>query len=214
MKNPIRASKRRSEKGLGAMSKIYIIIGKSATGKDTIYRKLLEHKELCLKKVIMYTTRPTRVSETNGEEYYFVDERKLKELKEQNKVIEHRSYNTIHGEWHYFTVNDGQIDLDRYDYIMHGTLYSYEQIRNYFGKDRVIPIYIEVEDGVRLMRALRREQKQKEPKYAELCRRYLADDEDFSEENIARLGITKRYVNLDINICIQEIVKDIKESLK
>lgn len=194
------------------MSKIYTVIGKSATGKDTIYKKLLEHEELGLRSVIMYTTRPIRKSETDGVEYFFVDEARLKELKKQNKVIEHRSYNTIHGEWHYFTVDDGQIDLGSHDYIMHGTLQSYGQIRDYYGKDRVIPLYIEVEDGIRLMRALRREQKQAEPKYAELCRRYLADDEDFSEENISKYGITKRYMNLDINICLQEIINDIKDN--
>ena len=121
------------------MSKIYTGIGKSATGKDTIYKKLLEHEELGLRSVIMYTTRPIRKSETDGVEYFFVDEARLKELKKQNKVIEHRSYNTIHGEWHYFTVDDGQIDLGSHDYIMHGTLYSYGQNRDYYGKDRVIP---------------------------------------------------------------------------
>ena len=192
------------------MSKIFIIMGKSASGKDTIYKRLLEHKELNLKTVIMYTTRPIRVSETDGVEYYFVDEDMLNELKNENKVIEHRSYDTIHGIWHYFTVNDGQIDLNKYNYIMQGTLYSYGRIRKYFGEENVVPIYIEVEDGRRLMRAIRREQKQKEPKYAELCRRFLADEEDFSEDKIAEYGITKRYSNIDINSCIKEIVDDIK----
>ena len=73
-----------------------------------------------------------------------------------------------------------------------------------------MPIYIEVEDGRRLMRAIRREQKQKEPKYAELCRRFLADEEDFSEDKIAEYGIMRRYSNIDINSCIKEIVDDIK----
>lgn len=193
------------------MSKMYIIIGKSATGKDTIYKKLLERKELDLKTVVMYTTRPIRVSEKDGVEYHFVDEAKLEKFRNENKIIEHRSYNTIHGKWHYFTVNDGQIDLDKYDYLMLGTLNSFGQIRDYFGHDRVIPIYIQVEDGIRLMRALLREQKQDQPKYAELCRRYLADEEDFSEENILKYGIEKRYENNDINTCIQEIITDIKK---
>jgi guanylate kinase len=196
------------------MSKIFIILGKSATGKDTIYKRLLEHKELNLQTVVMYTTRPIRVSENNGIEYYFVDEDKLNELKEENKVIEHRSYNTVHGIWHYFTVNDGQIDLEHNDYIMHGTLYSYGQIRDYFGRDNVIPVYIEVEDGDRLIRAILREKKQREPNYAEVCRRFLADEEDFSEENILRYGISKRYENNDIEACIREIVKDIKKLIQ
>ena len=192
------------------MPKIFIIIGKSASGKDTIYKKLLENRDLNLKTVVMYTTRPIRVSETDGVEYHFVDEKKFEELKKQNKIIEHRSYNTVHGIWHYFTVNDGQIDLDKYDYLMLGTLQSYGQIRDYFGHDKVIPIYIEVEDGIRLMRALLREQKQEEPKYAEMCRRFLADCEDFSEENIAAYGIKKRYQNIDIDECLREITADIK----
>lgn len=192
------------------MSKIFIIIGKSATGKDTIYKKLIEHSELGLKNVIMYTTRPKRVSETDGEEYYFVDEARLNDLYEKNRIIEHRSYNTIHGKWHYFTANDGQIDINQYDYIMQGTLYSYKKLRDYFGEGRVIPIYIEVEDGIRLIRAVCREQKQKYPRYAELCRRFLADDEDFSEDHLASYGITQRYANTDIDICIQEIIDDIK----
>ena len=193
------------------MAKIFIILGKSATGKDTIYKKLLEAEELQLKTAVMYTTRPIRKAEENGVEYYFVNDNTLKNLQEENKIIEHRAYDTIHGTWHYFTVNDGQINLAESDYLMHGTLESYVQIREYFGKDKVVPIYIEVEDGIRLMRAIKREQKQEQPKYAEMCRRFLADDEDFSEENLIKYGIKKRYQNIDINICIYEIIEDIKK---
>lgn len=192
------------------MYKLFIIMGKSSTGKDTIYKKLLEAEELNLKTAVMYTTRPIRKSEEDGVEYHFVDEKTLYELERQNKIIEHRAYETIHGTWHYFTVNDGQIDLDKANYLMIGTLETYEQISEYFGKDRVLPIYLEIEDGVRLMRALKREQKQEIPKYAEMCRRYLADEEDFSEENLIKLGITKRYQNNDINICLYEVIADIK----
>jgi guanylate kinase len=192
------------------MARIFIVLGKSSTGKDTIFKRLLESPELKLKTVIMYTTRPIRVNETEGVEYHFVDEDGLRELEEQKKVIEHRAYDTIHGIWHYFTVNDGQIDLINNDYLMHGTLESYQQIKKYFGEDKVVPIYIEVEDGTRLLRALKREQKQEQPKYAELCRRFLADEEDFSEENILKSGISKRYQNLDLGICFSEIETDIK----
>lgn len=192
------------------MGRIFIIIGKSATGKDTIYKHLLDREELNLKTVVMYTTRPIRISETEGAEYHFVEEARMEELGREGKVIEHRSYDTVHGVWHYFTVNDGQIDLEKEVYLMHGTLESYGQIREYFGRDKVVPIYIEVEDGTRLLRAIKREQKQEQPRYTELCRRFLADEEDFSEENIMRYGITKRYRNNDINLCLKEIVDDIK----
>lgn len=195
------------------MSKIFIVMGKSATGKDTIYKRLLETEELNLKTAVMYTTRPIRSGEQDGVEYYFVEEATLNQLKSEKKIIEHRSYQTIHGEWHYFTVNDGQINLAESNYLMIGTLETFEQIREYFGSDKVIPIYIEVEDGHRLIRAIKREQKQEQPKYAEMCRRFLADDEDFSEENLKSCGITTRYQNTDINICLYEIVQDIKNLL-
>lgn len=192
------------------MARIFIIMGKSATGKDTIYKKLLEDKELMLRTAVMYTTRPLRNSEENGVEYIFVKEDTLRELQQENKIIEHRAYNTVHGTWHYFTVDDGQIKLQEADYLMLGTLESYVQLQEYFGKDKVVPVYLEVEDGVRIMRAIKREQKQEQPRYAEMCRRYLADEEDFSEEKLERCRITKRYQNLDIRECLCEIREHIK----
>ena len=50
-----------------------------------------------------------------------------------------------------------------------------------------------------------REQKQEEPKYAEMCRRFLADQEDFSEENIADAEIGIRFENTDLDICVKNI---------
>lgn len=192
------------------MSKIFIVIGKSATGKDTIFRKLKENPNLNLKSVVGYTTRPIRKGEVDGVEYYFVNEAKLKEWKEQDIVIEHRAYKTMHGVWNYFTLDDGQIDLNNSNYLLISTLEAYEQIRNYYGKKIVVPIYLEVEDGIRLERALKREKKQDKPRYAELCRRYLADDKDFSEENLKKLGIYKRYKNEKMEECLKQIELDIK----
>lgn len=195
------------------MSKIFIVMGKSASGKDTIFKKLKSIKSLQLASVVPYTTRPIRKGEVNGVEYFFVNTDKLNELMKDNKVIEHRAYNTMHGVWNYFTVDDGQIDLKHKNYIVIGTLKAYEQIRNYYGADAVVPIYIEVEDGLRLYRALNRERRQEIPKYAELCRRFLADEADFSDENLLKLNITKRYNNRIMKECINEIINDIKSYL-
>lgn len=194
------------------MSRIFMILGKSCTGKDTIYKKLLEVEELKLKTAVMYTTRPIRISEREGVEYHFVNEETRDELMKQNKIIEHRSYQTVHGIWHYFTVDDGQINLKEADYLMLGTLESYAQIRDYFGMDKVIPIYLEVDDETRLLRAIKRQQKQEQPRYAEMCRRYLSDEEDFSEENLKKYNIINRYQNIDINICLDAIIDDIKRA--
>ena len=89
---------------------------------------------------------------------------------------------------------------------MPATLESYLSLRNYFGTDKVAAIYIELDDGVRLMRALTREMREENPKYKELCRRFIADSEDFSEEKLLEAGIGKRFVNDDLEACVDEII--------
>lgn len=194
------------------MGKIYTVLGKSATGKDTIYKKLLENQALHLKEVVTYTTRPARSGEKNGVEYFFTTKEQLDEFNSQNKVIEQKCFHTVCGDWYYYTVNDGQIDLNTSNYLMIiTTLERYENTRNFYGKDAVVPIYIEVETGLRLERALMREKQQEEPKFLEICRRFLADEEDFPDADIERLEIAKRYQNVDINQCLSEIIADIQK---
>ena len=186
------------------MGKIYCMMGKSSSGKDTLYQKVLERLPQ-IHRVVPYTTRPIREGEQDGVEYHFVDDKQLAELETDGKIVELRAYNTVHGIWKYFTVDDGQIDLEQGDYLLIGTLETYEKIRDYYGAEHLVPIYIEVEDGERLARALERERRQAVPKYKEMCRRFLADEEDFCEENLKRLGIDKRYRNTDMETCLNEI---------
>lgn len=186
------------------MGKIYCMMGKSSSGKDTLYQKVLERLPQ-IHRVVPYTTRPIREGEQDGVEYHFVDDKRLAELETDGKIVELRAYNTVHGIWKYFTVDDGQIDLEQGDYLLIGTLETYEKIREYYGAEHLVPIYIEVEDGERLARALERERRQAVPKYKEMCRRFLADEEDFCEENLKRLGIDKRYRNTDMETCLNEI---------
>lgn len=186
------------------MGKIYYVMGKSSSGKDTIYKELLKrHPEF--HTIVPYTTRPIREGEHDGVEYYFVDEKRLKEMRQAGQVIEVRSYNTKCGIWTYFTADDGQIDLEQYDYLVIGTLVSYEAMKRYFGKNVLVPIYIEVEDGERLCRALEREKKRQVPRYAEMCRRFLADEKDFAEDNLQRAEITYRFENADLSDCLTKI---------
>lgn len=196
------------------MGKIFYILGKSSTGKDTIYRRILEDSELSLNDIILYTTRPIRDGEINGKSYHFVNEEEYSNIKASGRIIEERSYDTIHGLWRYFTVSDENIDLDNNDYVIIGVLNSYVSTRDYFGEDKVIPVYIEVEDGVRLQRALDREKKPENRKFKEMCRRYLADSDDFSEEKIAAAGIEKRFENIDLDQCINEVKSYIKALMK
>lgn len=177
------------------MGKIFCIMGKSSSGKDTIYKLLLKREDLDLEPIVLYTTRPIRDNEIDGEEYHFVDESKLRELENAGKVIECRCYDTVFGPWYYFTAADDQVDLDKKDYMAIGTVDSFVSFKDFYGEDKVVPIYIEVEDGIRLSRALNREMSQDKPKYEEMCRRFLADQQDFSQERLDEAGVCNVFNN-------------------
>lgn len=192
------------------MGKIYYMMGKSSSGKDTIYKEI--KKELPeLKTLTIYTTRPMREGERDGVEYYFVSNEILDKYEDGGKIIELRTYHTVYGDWKYATIDDGQINLDESDYLMIGTLESYMKTKAYYGPENLIPLYIEVEDGERLMRAIARERQQEHPGYEEVCRRFLADQKDFSEDNLKEAGITRRYQNDDKVRCKEEIVEVIRD---
>ena len=195
------------------MSNIFYVMGKSSSGKDTIYNRLVNDKELNLKTIVGYTTRPMRHGELNGREYNFVTEEILSNLEKEGKVIEKRGYNTVYGTWYYFTVDDEKINLETNNYILIGTLESYGKVRSYYGNDVVVPIYIEVEDGERLTRAIQREKMQNNPKYTELCRRFLADSNDFAEEKLKELQINKKFENSVLEKCYHIIKREILTAL-
>ena len=194
------------------MGKIFFLLGKSASGKDTIYNHLLQQKDLGLLPYVGYTTRPIRAGEQDGVEYYFTTKEDLDRFEQEGSLIECRVYHTVYGDWYYYSVDSDKVDLSQNDYLYIGTLESYVKMRDYYGADKIIPIYIELDDGVRLERALNRERQQKEPGYAEMCRRFLTDSEDFSEENLKKAGIERRFDNTDLETCIREIRNEILRS--
>ncbi len=187
------------------MKNIFYITGKSAAGKDSVYSSLLK-EDLQLSPIILHTTRPMRDGETEGREYHFVDEDAYQIMKKNGDVIECRTYETIHGPWRYFTASS-TIEASRDYYLGIGTLESYTGLKSYFGAGRIIPVYIEVDDGERLIRAIEREKASGKPDYKEMCRRYISDDDDFSEEKLKKAGIKDRYrfENNDLSECIDAI---------
>ena len=188
------------------MGKLFVFMGKSASGKDTLYREIMKrHREI--KKVIPYTTRPIRAGETEGEEYHFVTVEQLREMEREGKVVECRCYETVKGPWYYFTADDGQIDFGSGDSCLISTLEGFEKIRDYYGRNQVVPLYIEVPAIERMRRSLERESQQESPCVAEVCRRYLADEKDFSEENLRRAGIEHAIQNVVLKEALEEIEK-------
>lgn len=195
------------------MGKIYCVMGKSSSGKDSIYHEIMEKGALGLKPIIPYTTRPIRDGEQDGREYHFCTEDTVQRLQDEGRIMELRAYNTVYGVWKYFTVDDERIDLSKNNYLYIVTLEGYTKIREYFGADRVVPIYIEVEDGERLMRAIAREQKQDVPKYEEMCRRFLADSADFCDEKLLEAGVVRRFQNNDFVQTVREVTAYIADEI-
>ena len=195
------------------MGKIFCIMGKSSTGKDTIYKLLLKDASLNLKRIVPYTTRPIREGEKPGEEYFFTEEEEMQKMRRGKVIIEERSYDTFYGVWKYFTVDDGRINLAKQNYLMIGTPQSFLSVRDYYGSDKVLPVLIELDDGIRLERALNREKSQSEPKYEEMCRRFLADVKDFSTEQMEKCGVTQSFPNKDLKECISKITGYIQQNI-
>lgn len=191
------------------MGRLFVMMGKSASGKDTLYRRMME-RYTELHPVIPYTTRPIRAGESEGAEYHFVPIERMEEMKRNGQIVECRCYQTVKGPWYYFTADDGQIDFAKGDFALISTLEGYEQIRDFYGEDRVVPLYIEVEDFLRLERALSRERQQAAPCVAEVCRRFLADEEDFSEEKLHRLDISQRISNISVEEALAQIGQALK----
>lgn len=192
------------------MGRLYVIMGKSAVGKDSLYCSLIDRNPM-LKTVVPYTTRPIRTGEVEGKEYHFVTEGELETMRQQGRIVECRGYDTVHGPWYYFTVDDGQLDFlgdERYATI--STLEGFEKLCAFYGREYVVPVYIEVEDFLRMERALEREKRQPNPCVAELCRRFVADEEDFSEERLRIAGVKERIQNHDF----EEALKKIEELIR
>ena len=210
------------------MNKIFYIMGKSGTGKDSMFNlfmndiktgMFLDYDCGNIKPLVMNTTRPKRDGEINGETYNFVTEEQMRKDIDDNKVVEMRSYNTIDGVWYYYTSTDN-INLKECSYIAtSGTPTSYEEMKKVYG-DSMVPIMMLVEKDERFLRLVEREKRQKNPNYVELCRRFLSDeavDSQYSTEEV-KMHIYDEaihdFLNDDIHKCHMLMFMFIVETLR
>lgn len=187
------------------MKNIYILLGKSASGKDSVLSELV--KRFRLKQICYYTTRPRRNNEIEGQEYYFLNDFSEDELCSKNidktKIIEKREYNTIKGNWVYFTVFNNDFKAQEDGIIALPPKAFDDWVKSPLLKEyNIIPIYIHVDDKTRLLRSIERDSKQDYPNYAETCRRFLSDAEDFSGRSFP-----DKFTNNSLDECIEEIAK-------
>lgn len=193
------------------MYKLFCLVGKSNTGKDTLANSLLRMPELKLSRLVLYTTRPRRPLEKKGEAYHFVSPQMLDALIRKHGMIERRDYQTAKGLWSYCTLPDKDMQAHRIAVTPLPALRAY---REHFGVQRVVPLYIEVPDRERLLRAVTREAHHAAPCYTEVCRRFLSDELDFSQENLLSAGITRSFENLDLSDCLSELAAEVRRQIR
>ena len=152
------------------MNKINIIAicGKSATGKDTILKKVSEAADC--KPIVSCTTRPKREEEIDNVDYHFLTLDEFTKRTMSGDMLEA----TIFNNWCYGT-SLKELDPDKVNI----GVFNPEGIEILLEDPRIhlTIYYISVSDKIRLMRALTRE---KNPTVREIIRRYTTDEKDFS----------------------------------
>lgn len=151
------------------MIKIVALFGAAGSGKDTLQNLVTEC--LDVNPLISTTTRPPRGNEIDGEAYHFVEE--------ENFLSEPMLEYTKFRGWYYGTPYSA-IDKKKLN-IGVFNISGIKQMMQYNKIIKILPIYIKCDDKVRIQRQLDRESY---PDCEEICRRFLTDKKDFSEDNI------------------------------
>ena len=191
--------------------KIFYIIGKSGSGKTSLRDMLLAQKDLPLIKLEEVTTRPKRENESD-DTYKFVNSDEYFSMCQDGKIMEARGYQVANGEeWFYGTLNPDELN-PKGIYISAGPLQAFESIRNLYGSD-VIPIYLDVTDRNLILRSIQREVPDSGVMYKEICRRFISDTEDFSEERLNSIGIDPK-LRVNANLTKIEVLTKVKAIIR
>ena len=158
------------------MKNILILCGKSASGKDTLKRYIVEALELSgieFNNVVNTTTRPPREGEVDGVNYHFCSAEEMTKKILNDEMAEAVLFN----DWVYGTENKA-LSEDKLNVGIFN-LEGIEALRQN-PNHNIFAVYLDVEDSVRLIRYLNRENMTKE-KINEMFRRYKADEIDFAD---------------------------------
>ena len=185
------------------MKKIIVLLGASATGKDTVVKHISEKYSIPI--AVSYTTRPMRSNETQGVEYYFISDDEMHEKFKNGEVIEHTSY-YIQSEDVSYTYANVTSEFEKGDYILtilnpHG-LYQFNESQY---KDSLVSIMLNCDDRVRLVRSLNRDEN---VNVNEVLDRFRRDELDFIERR------PKTDYETDTNKPLEEVFDDIDKIIE
>lgn len=162
-------------------SKIVVIVGCSASGKDKTLKALTTEGFV---SIVSHTSRPMRPFEVEGENYYFVSKEKAKEMLDNGEFIEHRIYHIASGEDWIYGISKEVIDKalnDSYNSVAivdyQGMLELKRHLKSIGKLDKLVTVYINATSQTRLKRSLEREGEMDEIQVAEVVRRFIDDNE-------------------------------------
>ena len=158
------------------MKNILILCGKAASGKDTLKKYIIRTLELSgieFNNVVNTTTRPPREGEVDGVNYHFCSAEEMTKKILNDEMAEAVLFN----DWVYGTENKA-LSEDKLNVGIFN-LEGIEALRQN-PNHNIFAVYLDVEDSVRLIRYLNRENMTKE-KINEMFRRYKADEIDFAD---------------------------------
>ncbi len=183
--------------------KIFALLGYMGVGKDTILKQVLKDIN-DVKPIISTTTRPMRKGETEGVEYYFIDDTEF--FRRGTDFVEQRIYHTKVKEngvekdatWRY---GIERMELEKDDYlIVIVDSVGYKELKNYVGNGRIVPIFISAPQEELKARALARGDLE-----AEVDRRLKDDYERFMDFRVRTVYHEVKNTNGRLEEAIKEV---------
>ena len=138
------------------MNKLFILLGKTCSGKDTIYQELETKLPPVLKRLQSNTTRPIRDGEIQGKEYNFTTLKEFDSLYKKEEIAEYAIYNTKNGFWCYFTKQGDLAELDTTNLIAIKNPIGYRQLMGSKYKDNIVTIMIDCPEDIIRERYIKR----------------------------------------------------------
>lgn len=124
--------------------KLFLIIGKTFSGKDTLLNSILSNEEFCeennLERLVRYTTREKRENEIEGKEYHFITDDEYESRFMNNKNATITTFNMVTGVVHYVT-DFSSLDPNK-NYITAGDPESIEDYKSKIGSENLCVIYL------------------------------------------------------------------------
>lgn len=154
-----------------------VLIGKTASGKDTILNKLIE--KYGYKKLITHTTRPMRKGEIQDKTYHFISDEEFLKKKENGDFLECNEFDTVEGIWRYGSAKEDYLNANENTVVIL-TPSGLSALKVYIARQKVnidiTSIYIYANNTTIAKRLKKRGDKKEEAE-----RRIKADNDDFHE---------------------------------